>query len=90
MRSCCILYQKQPNPFKDKTQIKYKLFEQADVSIKVYNSLGIMVRSLINNTKDKGTYMIELNTKKLNRGIYYYVLEINNKPADTKKMIIIK
>ncbi len=84
-----ILYQNQPNPFKDYTSISFELANEGVVTMKVMDMTGKMVYSIQNNfTKGYNTINIE-NAQLNGAGIYYYQLETGDFSA-TKKMIVIE
>ncbi len=87
------LYQNYPNPFNPSTIIRYSIPESGMVSLKVYNALGVEVKTLITEYQPTGIYEVEFNSgsayKGLSSGVYFYQLKVNNY-VDTKKMILIK
>ncbi len=86
------LSQNFPNPFNPSTVIDYAVPENAFVSIKVYNSLGQEVSTLVNENKQAGTYRVNFNASGLPSGVYYYILRAgsNNEFVKTNKMILLK
>ena len=82
-----------PNPFKEKTTIKYCVAYKTRVKITVYNTKGEMIEKLVDEEKNVGTYKIEFNHTSGNRhlgpGTYYYQLKVGNYKAE-KEMTIIK
>lgn len=83
------LAQNYPNPFNPTTKIQYSIPEAGYVTLKVYNTLGVEVESLISDYKQAGTYEAAFTAKDLSSGIYFYELRLNNK-SQTRKMILIK
>jgi len=84
------LEQNYPNPFNPSTKIKYSIppniqREISNVSLKVYDVLGNVVATLVNEDKSAGNYEIEFNASNLSSGIYYYRL-VAGSFTDTKKM----
>gem|GEM_PF-1098383 len=80
-----------PNPFISQTLIRYALPKDCDISLQVYNSSGILVRSLKAGTEKAGFYRIIWNGnddkgKKVVKGVYFYRLEAGEFIA-TKKMV---
>ena len=67
------LYQNYPNPFNPVTAIKFDIPKSAAVSISVYNLLGQVVASLVENeTYDAGRYTLSFDAAELPSGIYFY------------------
>lgn len=50
--------QSEPNPFKGRILIKYRLSKSSDVHIVIYDLLGQEVRTLTNEKENAGTYTI--------------------------------
>lgn len=84
-----ILYNNYPNPFNPATTIKFEIPTRTFVTLKVFNSLGQEITSLINEFKDAGIYSVKFDGKNLSSGIYFYSL-ISNNHFLTKKMLLIK
>jgi Secretion system C-terminal sorting domain len=84
------LYDAYPNPFNPSTNIKFNISQAGLVSLKVYNSLGQLVKTIVDNVyKTKGDYQMSVNMDNLSSGIYFYRLEEGNN-AITKKMVLLK
>ncbi len=78
-----------PNPFNESTKIRYNVPNPSKVIIKLFDSKGLELRTILNEKKNVGEYEYAFNSGNLPSGIYYYqVLMDNFKGA--KKMIIIK
>ena len=82
------LSQNYPNPFKEKTIIKYCVPYKTEITITVYNSNGMLIERLLKNEQDAGTYEIEFYRGNQPEGIYYCRLKADDY-SNTKKMIII-
>jgi len=52
-----------PNPFSPNTVIAYKLKDAAEVTIRIHNLKGQLIRTLINTTKESGQYQISWDGK---------------------------
>ena len=50
-----------PNPFSDITNIHFILAYTSGVNIEIYNSLGQKIKTLLNETKNSGEYILEWN-----------------------------
>jgi hypothetical protein len=86
------LFQNYPNPFNPSTRIQYSLEKAAQVSLKIYNMLGLEVATLVNGRQEAGSYTVPFsagNTSTFASGVYFYRLEAGNFIA-CKKMILIK
>jgi hypothetical protein len=83
------LDQNYPNPFNPATTINYQLPEKNYVSLKVYDILGNLVTSLVEQEMDAGYYTVNWNASQLASGIYIYRI-ISGTYVSTKKMILMK
>lgn len=83
------LNQNYPNPFNPSTTISYSIPSANKVSLKVYNSLGREVATLVNQTQTPGIYTIRWNAGTASSGVYFYQLIVGSE-VQTKKMILIK
>jgi hypothetical protein len=85
-----------PNPFNPSTTIKYQIPENSFVTLNVYDVLGNLITTLVNNELPAGSYEVEYNSVGLSSGIYFYRLQVY--PAnggagsfvETKKMVLLK
>jgi len=89
------LYQNYPNPFNPSTTISYRLNEKGFVKLMIYDIKGSLIKTLVSQTKDPGSYETEFNAKGLASGVYFYRLEVfgkNSSPAysDIKKLVLLK
>jgi mannan endo-1,4-beta-mannosidase len=78
-----------PNPFSDKTFIRYLLNDDAGVEISVYNSMGEKVFTSIQPNQTKGEYSVPFDASGLRGGIYFCSFNSGN-IQETRKMVIIK
>jgi photosystem II stability/assembly factor-like uncharacterized protein len=84
------LFQNYPNPFNPATEIKYDLPRAANVTIKIYNTLGEEVKTLVSNEfKNAGSYSITFDGSALASGVYFYTITAGEF-RDSKKMVLIK
>ena len=88
------LEQNYPNPFNPTTTIKFSVPTQANVTIKLYNTLGQQVAQVLNSTFDAGRHSVEFNASNLTSGVYLYSVEASgidgNSFVATKKMMLLK
>ena len=83
------LLQNYPNPFNSTSIIKYSIPKLSQVTIRIFNTLGEEIETLVNEEKSIGTYEITWYAENLPSGVYFYQLKAGNY-IDTKKMILIK
>jgi hypothetical protein len=86
--------QNYPNPFNPETTIKYAIPEDGFVSIKVYNTLGQEVKTIVNREMTAGIYNVRWNGddnygNKVSSGTYFYRV-IMGENIMTKKMVLLK
>ncbi|MBX7205066.1 MAG: T9SS type A sorting domain-containing protein [Bacteroidia bacterium] len=79
-----------PNPFRDELNISYKLPQEANVTITVFNMLGQQVRVLEQgNLKTAGTHRLLLNSSFLKEGIYFINFTAGSF-TQTQKVVLIR
>lgn len=83
------LSQNYPNPFNPTTKIEYAIPRQGNVNIKIFDIVGRVIATLVNEMKNPGYYSVDFSATELSSGVYYYKLE-SGEFTDVKKMIVIK
>lgn len=83
------LYDNYPNPFNPSTIIKYSLKDEGRVTVKIFNTLGEEIRTLVDEIKPSGNYNLEFNANNLPSGVYIYRLQ-SGEFVSSKKMLLIK
>ena len=84
------LEQNYPNPFNPTTNIRFRLSTAGEISLKIYNVNGQLVRTVIDKAvTPSGTYTYELDMRDLASGIYFYQLQKGNETL-TKKLTLMK
>ncbi len=78
------LYQNFPNPFNPTTEISYMLQERSLVQVKVYNTLGQEIKTLVNSVQFPGRYSVTWDgtnnqNSRVSSGIYFYRLSVGNR-----------
>jgi len=89
------LNQNYPNPFNPSTSISFALPNESRVSLKIFNSVGQMVKELVSGVKPMGNYDVRFDASMLSSGVYFYSIEAssvngNGSFRNTKKMILVK
>ena len=83
------LAQNYPNPFNPSRQIQYDLNIASVVSMKLYNSLGAEVATLVSEFQDAGTHLVQWGGQGFVSGIYFCVLKSGGMTS-TRRMILLK
>jgi hypothetical protein len=83
------LSQNYPNPFNPSTEIGFEIAKEVSVSIKIYNVLGQLVTTLVNEVKKPGIYKTSFDGRNFASGVYFYKIEAGDF-VDRKKMVLIK
>jgi len=85
------LAQNFPNPFNSSTVISYNLKKAHHVNLEIYNTLGQLIKRLVNADQSAGNQSVvwngdDINDKKVASGIYIYKLTMAGLQK-TKKML---
>lgn len=89
--SKCFLSQNYPNPFSERTTIKFCVAYRTRVVLRVFNFEGRLVKTLLDEEKEAGTYAIEFDARgahRLSEGVYVYQLQAGGF-SETKQMMVI-
>ncbi len=92
------LVQNYPNPFNPSTVIPFSLSEPADVTLKIYNIKGQLIRSLTSGKMNAGNYELKWDARddfgqKVVSGLYLYQLNVTSENMSkniVRKMILSK
>lgn len=83
------LNQNYPNPFNPTTTISFALKNPARTSIKIYNLTGHLVKILLDENLNAGSYQILFDASDLASGVYFCQLH-SGKQAARKKMMLVR
>jgi hypothetical protein len=89
------LEQNFPNPFNPSTQIQYSVGGESSlpVTLKVYDTLGRDVATLVQEEQRPGHYLVDFSasagTEQLAGGVYFYRITAGDR-VETKKMIYLR
>ncbi|MBX3009027.1 MAG: T9SS type A sorting domain-containing protein [Melioribacteraceae bacterium] len=83
------LKQNFPNPFNPMTNIEYSIPVTGNVSLKVFNTLGQEIATIVDGNQLAGTYVAKFDGSRLASGVYLYRLESGN-ISITKKFVLMK
>ncbi len=84
------LKQNYPNPFNPTTNIRFEVSDNSPVTINIYNAVGQLVSTLVNNRSFlPGSYTVTWDASKIASGVYFYEMRTNNF-RQTMKMLLLK
>ncbi|MEJ2617785.1 MAG: FlgD immunoglobulin-like domain containing protein, partial [Ignavibacteriaceae bacterium] len=88
------LLQNYPNPFNPETVIGFQIPEANNVTIKIFNSIGQEVRTLLDMQYDEGIHSVIWDGKdnlgkSLSSGVYFYRLQAGTY-NQVKKMSLLR
>ena len=83
-----------PNPFNPSTTIAYNLAQTGNVSLKIYNIRGQLVKSLVDEEQNAGRHEVlwegdDNNSRNVASGIYFYRLQTGN-GKQIRRMVLLK
>ncbi len=89
-----ILRQNYPNPFNPSTTIEYELSKTSTVVLKIYNSLGKTIKTLVNFVQAPGSKSVVWDGRDdggnlVSSGVYLYKIIVKN-DAQTKKLLLLR
>jgi len=83
------LFQNFPNPFNASTLITFQIPKSTSVSLRVYNVLGVHIKTLIDDYLSSGSYQVIFENSEIPSGIYIYSLTTDQIKL-ASKMIYLK
>lgn len=80
MPAAPVIYGNYPNPFNTSTAIKFRMFDEADVRLSVYNIIGQEVATLLNGRLSAGEHVVNWDgtadgNNEVSSGVYFYRLQ---------------
>lgn len=84
-----LLEQNYPNPFNPNTTIAFTIPVESNVNLSLYNVLGELILTLVNEEMKPGRHEYRLNASYLSSGIYIYKIKAGDY-ISSKKMIVLK
>lgn len=83
------LYPAYPNPFNPGTTIEFDLMRTGFVVLRIYNSLGEAVKTLVAQELPVGRYRYKWDASGLAAGAYFYQMRVGNS-ISAKKVLLVK
>ena len=84
-----ILHQNYPNPFNSSTTIEFTLVRSAYVSLKIFNTLGQELTTLVSEKLPSGEYKHNWIASELSSGVYLYQLQVGDF-VEIKKLVLLR
>ena len=90
------LFQNYPNPFNPTTNISWQSPVSSWQTLKIYDVLGNMVATLVNEYRPAGNYKVDFNASNLPSGVYFYQLQAGPSSSsgqvfvERKKLLFLK
>lgn len=78
-----------PNPFNPATKISFEIPEAGHVKLSVFDITGRLIKTIVNEFRNAGTYESTFDGSNLSSGFYFYKLESGNS-VETRRMILLK
>ena len=83
------LLQNYPNPFNPVTTIVYQVPTNSHVKLEVFDVLGQLLKTLVNEPQVAGTYQIQFEASDMSSGVYLYRLTAGEVRI-TKRMLLVR
>lgn len=83
------LQQNYPNPFNPSTNIRFSVPHEAQVVVRVFDSLGAVQATLVNEVLQGGSYTVDYHAAGLASGMYFYRIEAPGF-SSTRKFTLLK
>lgn len=81
--------QNYPNPFNPNTKINYTLPSTLYTTLKIYNTLGELVKVIVDGVQEGGIHTALVNAEDLSAGVYIYKIQAGEF-VSSKKMLLLK
>ena len=83
------LLQNHPNPFNLTTTMRFNLPKSSFVTLKVYDSFGRELKTLVNKFVVSGKHSVNFEASNLSSGLYIYKLQAGDL-VEIRKMLLIR
>ncbi len=90
-----IVSQNYPNPFTKSTTISYNLLEATQVTLRIFNTSGQEINTLVNDFRETGKYNTswdgsDQSGNPVVGGVYIYVLRVGDSEIQTYRMLLVR
>lgn len=83
------LQQNYPNPFNPQTTISFSISQQTFTTLKIFNTLGQEVATLVSDNMLPGTHSVQWNAGNAASGVYYCILQAGGF-TQTRKLLLLR
>ncbi len=83
------LDQNYPNPFNPSTSIAFDVPRPGGVTIRVFDALGRMVKTLVDGSYEPGSYVVQFDAAEFGSGFYFYHMQAGSF-NEVRKMVLAK
>jgi hypothetical protein len=77
-----------PNPTEGAIQVQFKIAEESDVNLSLYNEVGQLVQNILDKHMPIGNYKYSVDLERLPDGVYILTLKTEKQVLDSKLLII--
>jgi len=77
-----------PNPTSGNATISYEIYTDGIVEIKIFNTMGQLVKSFPQGKLKQGSYKTKITLSDLPAGLYHYTLLVNGEKTDARKLVV--
>ncbi|MEZ4690306.1 MAG: T9SS type A sorting domain-containing protein, partial [Ignavibacteria bacterium] len=81
------LSQNYPNPFNPSTKIGFKIPEEGNVRLQIFDVTGRLVSLLADDRFSPGEYSVNFSGENLSSGTYFYKMDFNSKNHTGSKLM---
>jgi hypothetical protein len=78
-----------PNPFNPATKIQFTIVNRQLTIVNVYDLVGRVVATLVNEVKEPGTYTVQFDGSNLASGVYLYRIQAGSF-VQTRKLLLLR
>ena len=79
-----------PNPFNPRTKIEFGIPDAGEVSLRVFDTRGRLVRTLVDGTLAKGNHAFDFDGDRLSSGIYFMELRVYGESPVVRRLSLLK
>jgi predicted aspartyl protease len=82
-----LIYSVSPNPFSDRLEIFYGVFNKARVRVEIFDVHGVLVNTIVDKEQSPQKYTESIDTAQLPAGHYWITIRINGLQVHYLKVV---